>query len=147
SGLYYYRARYYQPNLGRFISEDPIRLSGGINSYAYVNGNPAALVDPYGLWAGIDDAVFMLGGALVGVGGQGISDLISGDLSGWEKYTGAAAGGALGGRRCSIPETQFLQVQSEELPLMRLRRDLKCLLENARVLIGVLSLRIVVLVR
>jgi RHS repeat-associated protein len=35
SGLYYYRARYYDPKIGRFISEDPIRFSGGINFYAY----------------------------------------------------------------------------------------------------------------
>jgi uncharacterized protein RhaS with RHS repeats len=35
SGLYYYRARYYDPELGRFISEDPIGFDGGINFYAY----------------------------------------------------------------------------------------------------------------
>jgi RHS repeat-associated protein len=40
SGLYYYRARYYSPQLGRFISEDPIGLAGGTNVYAYVDGNP-----------------------------------------------------------------------------------------------------------
>ncbi|WP_148830104.1 RHS repeat domain-containing protein, partial [Xanthomonas sontii] len=49
SGLYYYRARYYQPNLARFISEDPIGLAGGINSYAYVAGSPVLQVDPLGL--------------------------------------------------------------------------------------------------
>lgn len=49
TGLYYYRARYYSPNLSRFISEDPIGLEGGINSYAYVDGNPLMLVDPLGL--------------------------------------------------------------------------------------------------
>ncbi|WP_318526844.1 RHS repeat-associated core domain-containing protein [Xanthomonas sacchari] len=45
SGLYYYRARYYSPNQGRFVSEDPIGLAGGLNSYAYVNGNPISLTD------------------------------------------------------------------------------------------------------
>lgn len=50
TGLYYYRARYYNPTLGRFISEDPIGWSSGqTNSYAYVGGNPASMIDPLGL--------------------------------------------------------------------------------------------------
>ena len=49
--LYYMRARYYDADLGRFISEDPIGFAGGINVYAYVGGNPMMLVDPSGLSA------------------------------------------------------------------------------------------------
>ena len=50
TGLFYYRARYYHPVLGRFISEDPIGWgSGGFNLYAYVNNNPLRFVDPKGL--------------------------------------------------------------------------------------------------
>ncbi len=49
TGLYYYRARYYSPQLGRFISEDPIGLKGGLNTYAYVENNPLRWVDPDGL--------------------------------------------------------------------------------------------------
>jgi RHS repeat-associated protein len=49
TGLYYYRARYYDPETGRFISQDPIGFAGGINQYAYVGGNPISFVDPYGL--------------------------------------------------------------------------------------------------
>jgi RHS repeat-associated protein len=46
----YYRARYYDPHLGRFISEDPIRFAGGdANLYAYVMGNPVNAIDPEGL--------------------------------------------------------------------------------------------------
>ena len=48
NGLYYYRARYYDPVLKRFISEDPIGLAGGINSHAYVEGDPVSLTDPTG---------------------------------------------------------------------------------------------------
>ncbi|MGH9906763.1 MAG: RHS repeat domain-containing protein, partial [Pyrinomonadaceae bacterium] len=47
--LIYYRARWYSPEQGRFISEDPIELQGGVNFYQYVGNNPASLVDPLGL--------------------------------------------------------------------------------------------------
>jgi RHS repeat-associated protein len=50
SGLYYYRARYYQPRLQRFIAEDLIGLKGGINLYRYVRNNPAGFTDPLGLF-------------------------------------------------------------------------------------------------
>ena len=39
-GIDYFRARYYNPNIGRFITEDPMGLRGGINEYAYVGGSP-----------------------------------------------------------------------------------------------------------
>jgi RHS repeat-associated protein len=47
-GLYYYRARYYNPNTARFISEDPIGFLGGINKFAYVDGDPVDFIDPFG---------------------------------------------------------------------------------------------------
>jgi RHS repeat-associated protein len=46
--LAYYRARYYDPRLGRFTSEDPIGLVAGPNLYTYVRNNPSNLVDPHG---------------------------------------------------------------------------------------------------
>jgi RHS repeat-associated protein len=48
SGLYYYRARFYDPAIGRFISEDPIGFRGGINLFTYVEGNPTNFTDPTG---------------------------------------------------------------------------------------------------
>jgi len=51
TGLYYYRARYYSPELQRFVSEDPIGSRGGdVNYYAYVNNRPATHRDPLGLF-------------------------------------------------------------------------------------------------
>jgi DNA primase catalytic core len=64
TGLYYYRHRYYSPVLQRFISEDPIKLAGGINTYAYVRGNPVSLTDPLGLWAASVEFYDLLGGGI-----------------------------------------------------------------------------------
>ena len=50
TGLYYYRARYYNPTFERFISEDPLALGCGVtNQYCYANNNPVQLGDPSGL--------------------------------------------------------------------------------------------------
>ena len=49
TGLYYMRARYYDPQLGRFLSEDPIGIEGGLNLYAYVGDDPVNGSDPTGL--------------------------------------------------------------------------------------------------
>lgn len=98
TGLYYYRARYYSPSLGRFISEDPLGFRGGQdNFYAYVGGNPLIYRDPSGQWFGYDDLAAIGLGAVVGVAGQGFTDLIEGHLSDWQDYVGAAVGGAAAG--------------------------------------------------
>jgi RHS repeat-associated protein len=49
TGLYYVRNRWYDPQMQRFISEDPIGLAGGINIYAYAANSPTNLRDPSGL--------------------------------------------------------------------------------------------------
>ena len=48
TGLMFYRARFYDPALKRFVSEDPIGLRAGINLYRYVGGNPLSYADPMG---------------------------------------------------------------------------------------------------
>ena len=48
TGLHYNRHRYYDPQLGRFTTQDPISLAGGINLYQYAP-NPVGWVDPLGL--------------------------------------------------------------------------------------------------
>ena len=49
SGLYYYRARHYSPELGRFLRVDPIGYFDSLNLYQYVQSNPINFVDPFGL--------------------------------------------------------------------------------------------------
>ncbi len=77
TGLYFYRARYYDPVLKRFIQEDPIGLLAGANSYSYVGGNPVSYADPTGRNPLV---VGVIVGAVVG----GISGAISsGNTIGW----------------------------------------------------------------
>ncbi|KAA0943147.1 RHS repeat-associated core domain-containing protein, partial [Pseudomonas sp. ANT_H14] len=48
SGLHYNRHRYYNPDNGRYLTTDPVKLAGGLNGYQYVP-NPTGWVDPLGL--------------------------------------------------------------------------------------------------
>jgi len=50
SELYYHEARWYDPSLHRFVSEDPIGIEGGINLYSYVENDPVNAADPSGLF-------------------------------------------------------------------------------------------------
>jgi len=74
----YYRARYYDASIGRFISADPIGFIGGINFYAYCLNDPINLIDPDGLntitiGGGIGFSIGGPPGAMIGVGiGVGI---------------------------------------------------------------------------
>lgn len=58
TGWHYNRHRYYAPELGRYITSDPIGLEGGLNTYAYALNNPIYWIDPFGL-----DVEVLVGGA------------------------------------------------------------------------------------
>lgn len=51
--MYFYRARYLDSSLGRFISEDPIGFEGGINFHIYARNTPTEFFDPFGLFCEI----------------------------------------------------------------------------------------------
>jgi len=96
TGLYYFNARWYDPNLGRFISEDPAR--DGDNWVAYVSNNLLAYTDPDGRSPTV--AAGFIVGAIVGFGTGTVSALIEGKglstdtLS--SAITGAASGAVVG---------------------------------------------------
>ena len=81
TGLYYYRARYYDPTNGRFISYDPISFGGGdVNLYRYVGNSPANYTDPTGRNADeirnpILDIILLIPSVLWEVG-KGIEELL-----------------------------------------------------------------------
>ncbi|SDG78177.1 RHS repeat-associated core domain-containing protein [Dyella sp. 333MFSha] len=54
NGLYYSNARYYRPLASRFVSPDPIGMNGGVNEFAYVDGDPINARDPSGFMTSVD---------------------------------------------------------------------------------------------
>jgi RHS repeat-associated protein len=106
SGLMFYRARYYDPKLGRFISQDPIGFDGGdLNLYRYVFNDPANLTDPSGEIALAEYAATI--GNRVRKAGSSIFRYYRAIREGFEKLSrlqkaivgggvGAVSGGALG---------------------------------------------------
>jgi RHS repeat-associated protein len=104
TGLYYYRLRYYDAGMGRFLSKDPAGLWGGLNGYAYVDNNPVNAVDPQGAWVQI-----LIGagiGALVDGGIELGMQLIEngGDFKkvSWKKVAIEAGKGAVIGAACTV---------------------------------------------
>ena len=101
TGLIYYRARYYDPALGRFISRDPAGMPDGVNRYAYVGGDPVNRTDPSG-----EDFITAGYGAIAGgiSGFIASSDSLRSNASFRQKaltifagtFSGAVAGGVVG---------------------------------------------------
>ncbi|MBI2944244.1 MAG: RHS repeat protein [Candidatus Wallbacteria bacterium] len=61
-GLVYMRARWYDPDTGRFLTQDPVRSFDGASRYAYASDNPVRYTDPFGLLVPVAiGAYFLLG--------------------------------------------------------------------------------------
>ncbi|WP_307679891.1 RHS repeat-associated core domain-containing protein [Streptomyces sp. V4I2] len=94
TGLLYYRDRYYDPQTGRFISQDSIGQAGGTNLYQYALSSPTTYTDPSGNNP-------MIAGCLIGGLMDGGLDWLAQRLSGrkvdWGQVGQAAAIGCIGG--------------------------------------------------
>jgi RHS repeat-associated protein len=108
TGLYYYRARYYDPQIGRFISEDPIGFVGGSNFYAYALDNPMNYRDPSGEFVPLVTGAIGLGTGFLGdIGGQLLSGKSLGNLD-WTEAGVAAGVGAAAGAAAPFVATGYL---------------------------------------
>jgi RHS repeat-associated protein len=89
TGLIFYRARYYDPSVGRFTQRDPIGLRGGVNRYGYVGGNPTGYKDP----SGKCPMCVIAAGFVVGATANAIGTMIAGETPSLKDMGIAGLGG------------------------------------------------------
>ena len=106
-GLVYMQARYYDPAIGRFYSNDPVGYTDknpimSFNRYLYVNNNPYKHTDPNGEFLHI--AVGAAIGAVVGAATEVASQMATGGVKDWSKVAiSSATGAVVGGATAALP--------------------------------------------
>jgi RHS repeat-associated protein len=103
-GLVFFGGRYYLPEIGRFLTPDPYCLEEqaekffgaprSLQLYVYVLNNPLNMIDPYGLFFGIDDLIAAAVGFVVGALAYTINWAISGGDFQWSEFFAAGLMGA-----------------------------------------------------
>jgi RHS repeat-associated protein len=85
TGRLFMRARTYDPELGRFLSRDPIGMWGDVlnsgNAYGFVGNSPTIYIDPYGLWGWFSDLVESVSSAVTAVASVA-RDVVAGAVDG-----------------------------------------------------------------
>ena len=99
TGLYFLQTRYYDPEVGRFISRDSIEYAdpetiNGLNLYAYCGNNPVMCVDPTGTLAWWQNLLIALAGIVI-IAGLAVATVVTGGAA--AGLAGAIAAGALKG--------------------------------------------------
>ena len=97
SGLLYMRARYYNPYLCRFVSADGSGFAGGLNWYAFANGNPVSYLDPFGLCSQmLDNASWSWVNNMFPDGSPGLNGLVGLPSSVQQQLTDSLSWAAMG---------------------------------------------------
>jgi RHS repeat-associated protein len=144
-GIYYYRTRYYDQNVGRFLREDSARMRAGVNFFSYVLNSPTGYSDPLGLegdvkfgsgYTGRVDSFNSGNGYEIHVynpQGQEIG-IVSG-ASGWIKKHGFS-----GTRPAGLPQDVINAINGLNVEQMRGRGILPSVFRGFKYLTGVLSI-------
>ena len=102
-------ARDYDPRTGRWLTKDPIGLAGGLNSYAYVEGDPVNFVDPNGLYCLSSQQIDQISAAIGSSVGSGIDGaILGGRIGGLYGAIGLGIAQAIRGAGVSLISSNIL---------------------------------------